>query len=148
MKLFAKSLLISILISVGWSMITPVSAQDTNPDCPGGICAKTEDFTKWTAQMDIYGALWMSHKNKAGGEAETSVMSFVQDIIYAATYFIWSVVTVALIVSWLLYIFSWANSWSRNTAKRWFTYALIWLVIVSMSVIIVRAVQYLARWWS
>jgi hypothetical protein len=25
---------------------------------------------------------------------------------------------------------------------------LIWLVIVSMSVIIVRAVQYLARWWS
>ena len=156
MKLFAKSLIIAILVTIGWGIIIPTSASndtkpsgDTNPDCPAGICAKTKDLSQWTAKMDTYSALWMAHKSKSSDDgSETSVMTFIQDIIYAATYFIWSVVTAALIVSGLLLVFSWADSSLRNRAKSWFKYALIWLVIVTMSVLIVRAVQFLARWWS
>lgn len=157
MKHLVKPLFIAILTIIGWFITIPVSADDpsgpswTNPDCPGGICGKTEDFAKWTAQFDIYWALWMSHKSKVvteSGEEETSVMTFIQDIILAATYFIWTVVTIALVVSWLLYVFSWADSSLRNRAKSWFKYALIWLVIVTLSVVIVRAVQFIAKWWS
>ena len=150
MKLFSKSLVIAVLISIGWGIIIPASAGgDTNPNCPGWICAKSEDLAQWTAKMDIYWTLWMAHKSKSSDDwSETSVMTFIQDIIYAATFFIWSVVTAALIVSWLLLVFSWADSSLRNRAKSWFKYALIWLVIVSLSVIIVRAVQFIAKWWS
>ena len=150
MKHLVKPLFIALLTIIGWFITIPTSAEPnwTNPDCPGGICGTTEDFANWTAQFDIYWALWMAHKSKTEGGKETSVMTFIQDIILAATYFIWTVVTVALIVSWLLFVFSWADSSLRNRAKSWFKYALIWLVIVTLSVVIVRAIQFIAKWWS
>ena len=157
MKLLVKPLFIALLTIIGWFITIPVSANApttpsqpvwTNPNCPGGICGDTKDFANWTAQFDIYWALWMGHKSKTAEGQETSVMTFIQDIILAATYFIWTVVTVALIVSWLLFVFSWADSSLRNRAKSWFKYALIWLVIVTLSVVIVRAIQFIAKWWS
>jgi hypothetical protein len=157
MKLLVKPLFITLLTIIGWFITIPVSANApttpsqpvwTNQNCPGGICGDTKDFANWTAQFDIYWALWMSHKSKTDKGQETSVMTFIQDIILAATYFIWTVVTVALIFSWLLFVFSWADSSLRNRAKSWFKYALIWLVIVTLSVVIVRAIQFIAKWWS
>ena len=141
MKSIIKSIYISFFILLSWwTLINISSAQE----CPGWICADTDSLIKWTSRMDVYTTLWI-RKTTA---SDTSVMSFVQDIIYAATYFIWTVVTVALIVSWLMFVFSWADSSLRNRAKSWFKYSLYGLVIVTLSVIIVRAVQFIAQWWS
>ena len=140
MKSLIKTTYTFILAVLCWWIILGVSA---NSDF--WIKATTESLSNWTSQMNIYETLWMWHKNSNG---ETSVMTFVSDIIYAATYFIWTVVTAALIVSWLMFVFSWANSSLRNRAKTWVKYALYWLIIVILSVIIVRAVQFIARWWS
>jgi hypothetical protein len=141
MKSLIKAIYTFILVVLCWWTILEVSAAE----CKFGICADTKTLSNGTSQMNIYETLWMWHKNS---NWETSVMTFVSDIIYAATYFIWTVVTAALIVSWLMFVFSWANSSLRNRAKTWFKYALYWLIIVILSVIIVRAVQFIARWWS
>lgn len=145
MKFFAKIFLVTVLTLTSFWLTIDVSANAEN--CAWGICATTETLANWTSKMNIYDTLWMSHKSKTWG-SETSVMTFIQDIIYAATYFIGTVVTLALIASWLLYIFSWADSSLRNKAKNWFKYALIGLVIVTLSIVIVRTVQFLAGWGS
>jgi hypothetical protein len=145
MKFLAKIFLVTVLYLTSFWLTIDVSANAEN--CAWGICATTETLTNWTSKMNIYDTLWMSHKSKTWGN-ETSVMTFIQDIIYAATYFIGTVVTIALITSWLLYIFSWADSNLRNKAKNWFKYALIGLVIVTLSIVIVRTVQFLAGWGS
>jgi hypothetical protein len=97
--------------------------------------------------MNIYETLWMWHKSKTWWD-ETSVMTFLQDIIYAATYFIGTVVAAALILSGFFYVYSWANSNLRTRAKSWLKNSLIWLVLVTLSVIIIRAIQFLAQWGS
>ena len=145
MKFLAKIFLVTVLYLTSFWLTINVSANAEN--CVWWICATTETLSNWTSKMNIYDTLWMSHKSKTWGN-ETSVMTFIQDIIYAATYFIGTVVTIALITSWLLYIFSWADSNLRNKAKNWFKYALIGLVIVTLSIVIVRTVQFLAAWGS
>lgn len=146
MKLLLKTLYISMFLFFGLWLISNANAEE---NCPWWICTDTKKLSNWTSKMDIYKTLWMEHKSEGWGwENETSVMTFVQDIIFGATFFIGTVVTTALIVSGLLFVFSWANSWLRSKAKNWFKYALIWLVIVTLSIVIVRAVQFIAQWWS
>ena len=150
MKYFAKTFLSILITFMSFWIIITAQAQEwwtDNTNCPWGICTDVTRLANWTSKMDIYKTLWMGHKSK-GTDWETSVMTFIQDIIYAATRFIWTVVTVALIVSGLFYIFSWADSSLRNKAKSWIKYALIWLVLVSASILIVRTVQFLAQGWS
>lgn len=152
MKLLLRTLYVSLFLFLGLGLLSNTNAEEKKAekqeDCPGGICTSVERLTNWTSKMDIYKALWMDHKNESWGEKKTSVMTFVQDIIYGATFFIGTVVTTALIVSGLLLVFSWTSTKLRNDAKNWFKYALIWLVIVTLSIVIVRAVQFIAQWWS
>jgi len=131
---------------VCWTLnnVNASPAPNQKQDCPGGICADTKSLMNWTSKMDVYKTLWI-RKDTA---ENTTVMSFVQDIIHAATYFIWTVVTAALIVSWLMMVFSWADSSLRNKARSWFKYALIGLVVVILSIVIVRTVQFIAKGWS
>jgi hypothetical protein len=72
-------------------------------------------------------------------------MRFIQDIVLGATTFIGTVVTVALIFSGFLYIFSTVDSSLKAKAKNGIKYSLIGMVIVMLSLIIIRLVQFLAR---
>ena len=75
------------------------------------------------------------------GNRDTSAMGFLQDAVLAPVIFIGTLVTVALIVSGLLYVFSGAES----SLKSRITYSIVGLVVVMLSLVIIRFVQFLAR---
>lgn len=94
--------------------------------------------------FSIYDALDI--RNDARGDwEETSVMSFVQDIIMALTGFIGTVVTLALIISGIYYLMSPIDSGNRAKAMKGIKYSLIGLVIVMASMVIIRLVQFIAK---
>ncbi len=74
-----------------------------------------------------------------------SVGILVQDIVLSATFFIGTVVTIALIVSGLMYIFAASSGKDPANAKKWIMWSLIGLLIVVSSYIIIRLVQYIAK---
>ena len=78
-------------------------------------------------------------------ETDTSAMGFLQDAVLAPVIFIGTLVTVALIVSGLLYVFSGAESSLKSKAKNGITYSIVGLVVVMLSLVIIRFVQFLAR---
>ena len=106
-----------------------------------GINMDVNSMKDWTATFSINEALGLGKKNN-------DPVFFLQDVVLWASLFIWTVVTVALIVSWLLYIFSWASSSLKSKAQNWMKYSLIGMVIVMSSFIIIRMVQFLAKGWS
>ena len=79
------------------------------------------------------------------GNRDTSAMGFLQDAVLAPVIFIGTLVTVALIVSGLLYVFSGAESSLKSKAKNGITYSIVGLVVVMLSLVIIRFVQFLAR---
>ena len=94
--------------------------------------------------FSIYDALDIRNDARGDGE-ETSVMSFVQDIIMALTGFIGTVVTLALIISGIYYLMSPIDSGNRAKAMKGIKYSLIGLVIVMASMVIIRLVQFIAK---
>ena len=91
----------------------------------------------WSCTFSINEATWISP------EYSTPV-EFVSWVIQWTTWFIWTVITVTLIYSWLKLIFAWANESAANAWKQWIKYSIIglWLVIFSYSII--KLVQFLA----
>lgn len=71
-------------------------------------------------------------------------MTFVNDIILGLTWFIGTVVAVSLILSGFYYIISPVDSGAKKKAMEGIKYSLIGMVIVSLSVVIVRLIQFLA----
>jgi hypothetical protein len=72
--------------------------------------------------------------------------SIAQDVVVAATYYVWTVLTIVLLICWLWYVFA---SWSgKDTSKykKWLIAAGIWAVLVRSAPAIVRLIQYIARW--
>ena len=108
-----------------------------------GINLTSQSMIDGTSTFSIYDATNVK-KNRAPWE-RTSVMRFIQDIVLGATTFIGTVVTVALIFSGFLYIFSTVDSSLKAKAKNGIKYSLIGMVIVMLSLIIIRLVQFLAR---
>ncbi|MFA5747778.1 MAG: hypothetical protein WC872_01560 [Candidatus Absconditabacterales bacterium] len=82
-------------------------------------------------------------KNETDGDS--SVGLFVQDIVLSATFFIGTIVTVAIIVSGLLFIFAAASGKDPSSAKKGLINSLIGLLIVICSYVIIRLVQYIAK---
>jgi len=114
--------------------------------------SSTADYDMWIycppdkmvagqCKFDVYDTIWIRQS-----EWETSVWIFVQDIILSATMFIGTVITIAIIVSWLLFVFWWAKPDLQAKAKKWLTNAVIWLVLVLSSYTIIRLIQYLIKW--
>ena len=111
------------------------------------IDMNTDCLLKGTCHFSVYDATQIRKDSRADWE-ETSVMTFVQDIIYWATFFIGTVVTAWIIVSLLLLVFSWANPSMKTKAMTGLKYSLYWFVVVSLSLVIIRLVQFLAKWGS
>jgi hypothetical protein len=80
-------------------------------------------------------------------QPDYTATSVVQDIIFAATYIVWTILTIIMIYCWLWYIFN-ASSSSDKTGKYtdWLKNALIWSILVRWSYAIVRLIQYIAQW--
>lgn len=108
-----------------------------------GINLNSKNAVDGTATFSIYDALGIK-KDRSPSE-RTSVMNYIQDIVLGATTFIWTVVTLALIFSGLLYIFSSVNSSRKSKAKSGMKYALIGMILVMLALVIIRLVQFLAR---
>lgn len=77
-------------------------------------------------------------------QANTSVDVFVQDIVLSWTFFIGTVMAVALMYSGWLFI----TAKDDSAAAKWkngIKWSVIWLLLVIFSYTIIRLVQYIAR---
>lgn len=75
-----------------------------------------------------------------------TALSIAQDIIYAATYMVWAVLTAVIIRCGLWYIF--AARWGKDTNeyRKWLVNGAIWAILVIWAYTIVRLIQYIAEW--
>ncbi len=99
----------------------------------------------WQCKFDIYQTLWI--RQSLPRETRSSPWIFVQDIILSATFFVGTLITWVLIISWLLFVFSWVNAGLADKAKKWITGSLVWLLFVVWSYAFVRLIQFLVTWW-
>lgn len=105
-----------------------------------GIDCSASQLANWTCSLKTYellGIRWSSDANTT---------SFVQDLVDWLTFFIWTVVLVALLFSGLMLIFS---AWDEKLAEKWklwIKYSLIWLVLVIWSYAIVKFIKFFMKW--
>ena len=98
----------------------------------------------WKWCFDYEKMIWIDKKQNEN----ITVTSIAQDVILAATYMVWTVLTLVIIYCGLRYIFE-AKSWSWNVKpyKDWLIRAAIWALLVRWAYAIVRLIQYVAKWW-
>lgn len=77
----------------------------------------------------------------------TSVWLYVQDIVLSLTFFIGTVLTIALIYAWFLFVRSGVtgDSSEQETATKGIKLAFVWLILVMSSYTIIRLVQFIVR---
>ena len=124
--------------------ISPIAEEGANTNPVMGISCSPDQLVNGQCKLNIYDTLWIRKSVRNDGDA-TSVGLFVQDIVLSATFFIGTLVTVALIVSGLMYIFA-ASSWKDPAdAKKGIIGSLLGLLVVVSSYVIIRLVQYIAK---
>ena len=109
-----------------------------------GIKCSPDELTNGQCKLNIYDTLGIRKSVRNEWDA-TSVGLFVQDIILSATMFIGTLITIALIVSGLMFIFAASSGKDPADAKKGIMGALIGLLIVVSSYVIIRLVQYIAK---
>jgi hypothetical protein len=102
-------------------------------------------LVNWQCKFDIYSTLWI--RQSLPRETRSSPWIFVQDIILSATFFVGTLITWVLIISWLLFVFAAAKPDLQSRAKKWVMWSLIWLLFVVWSYAFVRLIQFLITWW-
>ena len=75
-----------------------------------------------------------------------NLLNFTQDAVTGLTFFIWTVVLIALIYSGWLYLMAWGDEKMAEKWKNWIKNSIIGLVLVLLSYVIIRAIQYFAVW--
>lgn len=98
----------------------------------------------WQCKFDIYQTLGI--RQSLPRETRSSPWIFIQDIILSATFFVGTLITWVLIISWLLFVFAGAKPDLQSKAKKWVTWSLIWLLFVVWSYAFVRLIQFLVTW--
>ena len=98
----------------------------------------------WMCQwaFDYEKAVWISDQQNPNITATT----IAQDIIFAVTYMVWTVLTLVIIYCWLMYIL--ASRWWKDTNayRKWLVSAAIWAILVWWAYAIIRLIQYVAKW--
>lgn len=104
-----------------------------NPQC----------LVNWQCGMNVYTMLGIRQSNE-----NPTVMWLIQDVILAATTFVWTLIVFALVISWLVFAF-WSVSWKdTKRAKTIIIDCFVWLLCVMGSYVIVRLIQFVATAWS
>ncbi len=123
----------------GCSCATPTTTTSSSTSVMGITCGPDE-LVNGQCKLNIYQTLGIRKTNQS-----TSVGLFVQDIVLSATFFIGTLVTVALIVSWLMFIFASSSGKDPQKARQGIIGSLLGLLIVVSSYVIIRLVQYIAK---
>ena len=96
----------------------------------------------WKDCFQYENILWIKDYQKQN----YSAFAIAQDIIFAAMYMVWTVLTIVIIRCGLWYIIA-ARWWKDvNAYKKWLTNGAIWALLVRWAVAIVRLIQYIAQW--
>ena len=109
-----------------------------------GIDCDQTKLINGQCKLNIYDTLGI-RKSVRNPEDATSVGLFVQDVVLSATFFIGTLVTVALIVSGIMFIFAASSGKDPANAKKGIIGSLVGLLIVVSSYVIIRLVQYIAK---
>ena len=109
-----------------------------------GINLNTTCLINWQCSMNVYKLLQIRKRNQ-----NPTVMGLFQDITLASTTAIlWTVLTVALVISWLYFAIA-SISWKdTKRSKTIIIDCFVWLLLVMWSYTIIRLIQFLATaWW-
>lgn len=94
-----------------------------------------------SCKLQIYKTLIL----RTDTESQNTPKDFVQDIFLWATFFVWTLATFWLIVSGMMMVFGGASEGMYEKGKKGFQYSIIGILLVILSYIIIRAVQYVAQ---
>ena len=122
------------------------TTNDWNSTWAMGISCNEDQLVNGQCKLNIYDTLGIRQSVRNEWDP-TSVGLFVQDVVLSATMFIGTLVTVALIVSGLMFIFAASSGKDPANAKKWIMGSLVGLLIVVSSYVIIRLVQYIAKWF-
>lgn len=154
MKKLLISLISIFILSIPFISINTVFADEPAPETPWGTTPGTqwEDIwiNFWNSCLTGMGR-WCFHYERImwidKTQPDYTATSIAQDVIFAATYMVWTVLTIVLIYCWIRYIIA-ARWWEDpKTYKNWLIKAAIWALLVRWSYAIVRLIQYIAKWW-
>lgn len=95
----------------------PLTFTYAQTPAPMGIDCDQTKLVNGQCKLSIYDTLGIKTVSRNAGDV-TSVGLFVQDIVLSSTVFIGTVVTVALIVSGLMYIFAASSGKDPANAKK------------------------------
>ena len=138
--LFILGLFVSLTIFGVWNIIVAQGSL-------GGISRSWGCLTwmwKWCFSFDRF-IHWEDSDLTSVNENRT-VMTIAQDVIFAATYIVWTVLTIIIIYCGLMYIFAARAEKNVESYKNWLVNAAIWAVLVRWAYAIVRLIQYIAKW--
>lgn len=121
-----------------------LSGNTTTPQSVMGITCNEDLLVQGQCKLNIYDTLGI-RQSVRDKDDPTSVGLFVQDVVLSATFFIGTVVTIALVVSGIMYILAASSGKSPDAAKKGIIGSLIGLLIVVSSYVIIRLVQYIAK---
>lgn len=110
------------------------------------ITINTQCLTNWQCGLNVYKVLWI--RQSSGWRPSVSL--FFEDIVLAATSFVWTVITIALIISGLIFAFWSITGKDTKKAKTIMIDCFVWLLLVMWSYTIIRLIQFVAKawWWS
>lgn len=112
--------------------------ESTKTDSQQWVNVDKECLRNWQCSMNTYEVLGIRGWEKADSEW------FVQDVILGSTFFIWTVVVIGLVVSWLMFVMAWYDEKKAEKWKEWLKYSLIGLVVVIFSYTIIKIIQNIA----
>lgn len=142
MKKIISSIILCSIVILHWNIV--LGQTDTDSNSAMGISCNEDQLVNGQCKLNIYDTLGI-RKSVRNEWDPTSVGLFVQDIVLSATFFIGTLITVALIVSGLMFIFAASSGKDPANAKKGIMGSLIGLLIVVSSYVIIRLVQYIAK---
>ena len=143
--LFMLGLFVSLAIFGIWN--TTIGQEKIPPGLSTGLSTKWGCLTwiwNWCFSFDVF-IHWSGSKITSNNERRT-VTTIAQDVILAATYMVWGVLTIIIIYCGLMYIFAARDGKDVSNYKKWLINAAIWAVLVRWAYAIVRLIQYIAKW--
>jgi hypothetical protein len=142
MKKFVLWMFISIIMSVFFVHNFTLADEDKKGGWVG--INLSSECTMWMGKncFDYEQIIWIDKIQNPNMTAK----SIAQDTILAATYMVWTVLTIVIIYCWLMYIFASRDGKDVSQYKKWLIYAAIWALLVWWAYAIVRLIQYIAKW--
>ena len=120
-------------------------ASDENPTTIWDIWLKLDEsclMWMWKWCMDTDRIIWIERERAWN----ITPKSIAQDVILAATYMVWTVLTLVIIYCGLMYIFAARDGKDTSKYKKWLINSAIWALLVLWAYSIVRLIQYIAKW--